>query len=262
MLFALLTIPYYIKSFFERKIFVKNIKKEDLVLDIGSGDKPFWRADVIVDKYLKDNGQRHSGSIIYDRRKTFVEADVENLPFKDKVFDFVFCSHLLEHVNDPEKAIKELVRVSKKGYIEVPNSILDLLKPFPPHLWYCLFVDNTLIFKQREKNTNDDFFIKSIGNFGKFFTANNIFEYLLNKHADKIFISIYWENNVKFRVLRAKDKSNIYRYTSNDNETKSSYLRVSFLIYRMFFSLIALFFYKKKNLDIEKLIGKSSSKRI
>src|SRR3989344_6715828 len=124
IIFRVLIFWHSLISFCERKIFVKNIGKNDLVLDLGSGDKPFWRADVIVDKYLEDDRQRSSGPVLLDKNKLFIKADVENLPFKDKVFDFVYCSHLLEHVENPVKAINEITRVAKKGYIEVPYAIV------------------------------------------------------------------------------------------------------------------------------------------
>jgi ubiquinone/menaquinone biosynthesis C-methylase UbiE len=44
-----------------------------------------------------------------------VKADICNLPFEDNTFDFILCNHVLEHINDDTKAIKELYRVMKPG---------------------------------------------------------------------------------------------------------------------------------------------------
>lgn len=38
-----------------------------------------------------------------------------NLPFGDNSFDFFICSHVLEHVEDDDLAIRELFRITKKG---------------------------------------------------------------------------------------------------------------------------------------------------
>jgi len=38
----------------------------------------------------------------------------DNLPFKDKSYDFVISSHVIEHFFDPIKAIKEWLRVARK----------------------------------------------------------------------------------------------------------------------------------------------------
>ena len=50
------------------------------------------------------------------------DADAADMPFADQVFDYVICSHLLEHVTDPGAVIDEMVRVARAGYIEVPPS--------------------------------------------------------------------------------------------------------------------------------------------
>lgn len=42
----------------------------------------------------------------------FMVADIYNLPFKDGEFDLVHCGEVLEHLEDPQKAIKELEKVS------------------------------------------------------------------------------------------------------------------------------------------------------
>lgn len=48
-------------------------------------------------------------------RGKFVLADAEKLPFRDNYFDVVASFGLLEHFNDPTKAIAEMVRVTKVG---------------------------------------------------------------------------------------------------------------------------------------------------
>lgn len=254
IVFTFLTTVYFFISFFKRKIFIKNISENDLVLDIGSGDKPFWRADVIVDKYLTDDQQRHSGSMLYDKNKIFIEGDVENLPFKDKSFDFVICSHLLEHVENPDKAISEIVRVGKKGYIEVPFGIVDLLMPFPPHLWFCDYRDKTLVFYQKEKEKN--FFIQQTETFGKQFFNNPLMQYLLAKNYTSIFVTLYWKNNLKYKVIRVRNPYR-YRYNEKVKHTKGLSVKINFFIYKTIYEIMTRIFYKKKNIEIEKLLKRN-----
>ena len=55
-----------------------------------------------------------------------VKADIVNLPFTDNSFDVIFCNHVLEHVQDDTKAMKELFRVMKKGgmgIFQVPQDL-------------------------------------------------------------------------------------------------------------------------------------------
>lgn len=55
-----------------------------------------------------------------------VKADIVNLPFNDNSFDVVFCNHVLEHIQDDTKAMKELFRVMKKGGMGVFQVPQDL----------------------------------------------------------------------------------------------------------------------------------------
>jgi len=49
-------------------------------------------------------------------------GNIYDIPFKSNTFDLVNCNEVLEHIDDPEKGLKELVRVSKKYVVlSVPN---------------------------------------------------------------------------------------------------------------------------------------------
>jgi MoaA/NifB/PqqE/SkfB family radical SAM enzyme len=52
------------------------------------------------------------------------QADVTALPFEDDSYDFIYCSNVLEHVQDDRKAMSELARVlapNGLAYIQVPQ---------------------------------------------------------------------------------------------------------------------------------------------
>lgn len=51
-------------------------------------------------------------------------ADATQLPFEDKQFDAVVCMETLEHVPEIHKAIMELLRISDRVVITVPNESL------------------------------------------------------------------------------------------------------------------------------------------
>lgn len=55
-----------------------------------------------------------------------IKADILDLPFEDNTFDIVFCNHVLEHIEDDSKAMKELYRVMKSGgmgIFQVPQDL-------------------------------------------------------------------------------------------------------------------------------------------
>lgn len=55
-----------------------------------------------------------------------IKADICDLPIKDNTYDFILCNHVLEHVLNDKKAIKELYRVLKKGGIGIFQVPIDM----------------------------------------------------------------------------------------------------------------------------------------
>jgi demethylmenaquinone methyltransferase/2-methoxy-6-polyprenyl-1,4-benzoquinol methylase len=72
-------------------------------------------ADVVAADFspgmIAEGRRRHNGI----PNLTFVEADATALPFADDEFDTVTMSFGLRNVNEPRKAIAELLRVTKPG---------------------------------------------------------------------------------------------------------------------------------------------------
>jgi len=75
------------------------LKSKTISLDVGCGDDK--KGDIGVD--------------IRREKSVDVIADCYNLPFRDNVFDEVLSTTLLEHCLNPFQALKEQVRVLKKG---------------------------------------------------------------------------------------------------------------------------------------------------
>jgi SAM-dependent methyltransferase len=78
------------------------------------------------EKYLRPLFSRIFGK--YETADLYMEGvdhkvDILGLPFKDGSYDFVFASHVLEHIADDEKAIQEIRRILK------PNGLAILPVP-------------------------------------------------------------------------------------------------------------------------------------
>lgn len=127
-----------------------HINKNDKVLEIGPGHNPTYRSNVIAEKFIDTNYHRCGDVKIYPHQ-TFVHADGEKLPFKDKEFDYVICNQVLEHVEHPEAFVKELCRVARRGYIETPSLLGEYLFPKKSHKWVILDIDNKLVFYEKNK---------------------------------------------------------------------------------------------------------------
>ena len=123
-----------------------DIRPGDLVLEVGPGQKPMIRSDVLVDKFLTDDTER-GGELVIDR--PLVIADVCALPFKDKVFDYAYTAHTLEHVEDIERALSELQRVAKRGCIIVPHWHWEGLWNKDYHFWLISTRNKILVFRRK-----------------------------------------------------------------------------------------------------------------
>lgn len=126
------------------------IKKSDRVVEIGPGHNPSFRSNVIVEKFIETNYHRCGDVKIYPHQ-TFINADGENLPFKDKEFDYIICNQVLEHAEDPALFIEEHCRVAKRGYMETPSLLGEFLFPKESHKWIILDIDNKLVLLEKSK---------------------------------------------------------------------------------------------------------------
>ena len=66
----------------------------------------------------------------------FVEAPIERLPFADRSFDTVICTHVLEHVLHIDRAIAELRRVSARRLLVVVPLEREYRFTFNPHVHF------------------------------------------------------------------------------------------------------------------------------
>ena len=173
------------------------------ILDIGCGYSANEFATTICD--VQDLSE-------FYKEKNFVKLENKSLPFKDNEFDFVIASHVLEHVEDFKFFIKELERVSNKGYIELPTKLEDNLvfENKKDHLWHMDFndVDSKLIISDKLQ------FVEPI-------LTVSVAHKLRKNFKSSFVIELYWENKID------------YDY-KNDEE---SYEKLSLLtLFRKFFS--------------------------
>jgi len=73
--------------------------------------------------FSKKFGQYESADLI--RRDVDHNIDLQRIPFADATYDFVFASHVLEHIHDDKKAISEIRRILKpKGMAILPIPVI------------------------------------------------------------------------------------------------------------------------------------------
>ena len=168
------------------------------ILDIGCGYRANQYATVIADILDLKN---------FYKNKKFVKLEKnKSLPFKDNEFDFVVASHVIEHVDDFEFFIKELERISNKGYIELPSRLADniVFENKTDHVWWFIFDDiiNQLLVSKKNQIL-DPFITVSTGKkLEEIFRESLILELLWEKEINyKIDNSIKSENFEKIKFL-------------------------------------------------------------
>jgi hypothetical protein len=95
--------------------FFANKYRNKNVLEIGPGDVPFPSATHTIG---------YSEKVNY----TEIDIDTQKIPFGDHFFDFTYCRHVLEDIQNPDFAMSEMFRVSKCGYIETPSPLVEVTK--------------------------------------------------------------------------------------------------------------------------------------
>jgi SAM-dependent methyltransferase len=196
----LVPIVDQLRSFHRRRIVVP-VPDDALVLDVGSGDKPSWRADVLLERYIgaEHAGQRSGGDAARVTRPLF-DADADDMPFADGVFEYAICSHVLEHVRDPAAVVGELTRVARAGYIEVPEAASAKIVDFPSHLWWCRLDESsepaTLVFSAK----SGPFFDAEIHRYIEKAGIERELTDLLDSRFDHRIISLPWSGSVPVRV--------------------------------------------------------------
>ncbi|MBS0173531.1 MAG: class I SAM-dependent methyltransferase [Nitrospira sp.] len=171
------------------------------VLDVGSGGWPFKRATALADKYVGPT--THRVEPISKDTRPFFEVDLQKLPFEDKSYDFIFCSHVLEHIDNPGAAMRELMRVGRRGYIEVPTRLSDVMFNFTRipnhHRWHGLVLGTTLLLVEWADQER-----RELGN--EFFNAlqssrGNAFQDFFERNRDIFFASCQWSESFDFLVI-------------------------------------------------------------
>lgn len=184
-----------LRGILEKKINWKNI---DNALDIGSnrGDFIFW-----LEKYhpkIEVTAVEPDQTVTFNYRNlsqtTLFHERLENLSLPLNHFDFVFCSHTLEHATSASAMLKYIFNMLRPGglfLLEVPNitgiSSIDVVEEF--------FIDKHTFHFDRETLIN---FLESIG-----------FSIEIGKEdTDSLNITL---------LLKRSKSSNEFRSTNGDN---------------------------------------------
>jgi 2-polyprenyl-3-methyl-5-hydroxy-6-metoxy-1,4-benzoquinol methylase len=121
---------FFLNNF--KQLLLEQVKKlhPESILDVGAGEgftlEMFRQANIgkklegieYMDDALKLAKKLHP-------KVTIKKGTIYELPYKANSFDLIICTEVMEHLEEPEKALAELKRVTKKYLIiSVPNEPL------------------------------------------------------------------------------------------------------------------------------------------
>lgn len=189
------------------------IQDNEQVLDIGGGANPFRRANVVTEPFLAHNA--HRSGLGVNKSFQYVECFAECLPFADQSFDFVISRQVFEHTESPRDACEEMMRVGKRGFIETPQKIYELLLgPNPSHNWFVTLRQDTLVFERR-------MFIRHPLRHLSLSAVPSSIEMQALAHWEIKNLSnvqYYWESRIKYDVI---DHEGGFDYSNPDHAAQS-----------------------------------------
>lgn len=138
--------------------------------------------EIIGTEYL---GRNKRGGIFYNGIR---HEDIENLSFEDNRFNIVLTNDVLEHVSDPQKAIRELARVIKK------NGYLLMSVPFNnnqiAHIQRARYVNGDILFlKEPEYHDNP---LSKKGSLVYYDFGWNLLPDLVSGGFSDAYIQVFW----------------------------------------------------------------------
>ena len=155
------------------------------ILDIGCNRDAVTYAQTVADiQNLSD--------FYKEKEKKFVLIENKDLPFEDNQFDFVYASHVIEHVEDVSHFIKELQRISKLGYIELPSMLEDNIilseNNIKDHKWFFQFDDvRNILLAEKKKQLIEPFITHGV-----------LFGSLRKNFRSSLVLELWWENEINY----------------------------------------------------------------
>jgi hypothetical protein len=138
---------------------IRSIPPNARVLDVGPGGTPHPRANVLLERNFDaaEAAAQRGHAPAMQSGVGIVYFDGGRFPFPDGAFDYVICSHVLEHVEDVPAFVAELTRVAPRGYLEFPTVYYEYLYNFRVHRNFLLYADGEIRWMRKAATPIDLF---------------------------------------------------------------------------------------------------------
>ncbi|MDD5570116.1 MAG: methyltransferase domain-containing protein [Bacteroidales bacterium] len=190
---------------------IESILPDDRVLEVGPGGSPYFRSDVFLELKFDDKktslAQRAFTEEIKTNKPVFY-YEGGKFPFKDNEFDYVICSHVIEHVDDIKFFLSELTRVAIKGYIEIPTIYYDYIYNIPEHVNLVFYKNNKLLYLKKDKTALSEF--KEV--------QKAFYKSLFNNYRIKYICVLFFQGFEWHNDIEITEASGIKDIVFNENE--------------------------------------------
>jgi methyltransferase family protein len=177
---------------------VKSVRSQDRVLEVGPGATPHPSSQVFLERnFAESEAFKQRGSLpAIELQKPVVYFDGGSFPFAEKEFDYVICSHVLEHVDDVPFFVGELTRVASRGYLEFPTIHYEYLYSFSHHLNLLYYQNDELLWLPKNETRLIDFspvqkFLRS--------TLTAGYDEVIRSQKDSFFQGFEWFDSIRLR---------------------------------------------------------------
>ena len=169
---------------------LEKFKSEEVyskILEIGAGTAPHL-------PYIKHKFQHYyvaetsDFAIDYLKKaglEKVIKYDGKNLPFDEYFFDRIIISHVLEHINNPEEFLIEMMRILKRG------GVLSISLPTDPGLLWRSSRNMIKLFvlNRTQKLSNIEYdYINSTEHINSIFNLRNIIKYHYRNNIQETFL--------------------------------------------------------------------------
>jgi len=112
------------------------------VLDVGCGPKPYY-------PFFAERSSEYVGVDVVPQPAAELVGSVEELPVEDGAFDLVLCTQVLEHCDDPVRAVGELRRVTAPGgRVLASTHGVQVYHPSPQDYWRWTYAGLARLFDE------------------------------------------------------------------------------------------------------------------
>lgn len=187
---------------------IRSIGPSDRVLEVGPGSLPHKRSNVFLERRIDDpelaSAQRgHQPSAADESRMVYYDGG--RFPFSDGEFDYVICSHVIEHVAPEEldPFIGELRRVAPRGYLEFPSVFYELICYPDVHLWMMNLRAGRMLFLDKRRFRSS--FIHQA--FREMFYGPDDYVYqTFLRYREFYFCGFEWQGEIDYAIVNSFDE--------------------------------------------------------